>query len=548
VAPPSAILNQRKEEAYMRQIKQSRRWLIGLLLSLGCLATIKFVLPLAASRVVAADEQSDSPEIIGGQEAAANAWPWQVALVDAKEKNAYKGIFCGGSLINAEWVLSAGHCTFNANGSDLAPASVDIVVGRHKLSSNTGQRIHVTQIIRHPSYRLIGNLTPDYDVALFHLAKPVNQATIALVDPTGNRLDLPNSDAVVSGWGLTVAGGDRSKLSDVLRQVSLPLVSYPACTLSWGIFFGSLTPREVCAGYLEGGKNACNGDSGGPLMVFDSQRNQWMQIGVVSWGSGDCAQPKSYGVFARVSSLSSWISEQIPTLATITPTPTNTPTATPTPTQTPTPLPTPTGTLTPSVMYVPAVRYQKFEKPLSNGSFESGNTAWTSYSFGDYNLIFSQSDANLKVAPHSGTTLAWLGGSPGEISVLEQTITIPEDKPVLNFWYWGASAQARCGYDFGGVVVNNTIVDQFDLCTSTNSSSWQPRGVDLSAYAGKLVTLQLRGENITGQPSSLYLDDITFAASALVSADGATAATNQADIAAQKPGGNPERLEQHVSQ
>jgi hypothetical protein len=199
-------------------------------------------------------------------------------------------------------------------------------------------------------------------------------------------------------------------------------------------------------------------------------------------------------------------------------------------------------------MYVAAVRYQKFEKPLTNGGFESGTSAWTTHSFGDYDLIFSQNDANLKVTPHSGTTLAWVGGSIHEISVLEQTVTVPEDRPVLNFWYWSTSLQSTCGYDFGGVVVNDKVVEQFNLCTSTNSSSWQLRGVNLSAYAGKLVTLQLRAENLTGQPSSLYLDDITFAASTLATTDETRAATGQEIIAAQKPGGNPERLEQHISQ
>jgi secreted trypsin-like serine protease len=52
----------------------------------------------------------------------------------------------------------------------------------------------------------------------------------------------------------------------------------------------------ICAGYAQGGKDSCSGDSGGPLMVPDGQG--WMQAGIVSWGDG-CAEPNKYGVYTR---------------------------------------------------------------------------------------------------------------------------------------------------------------------------------------------------------------------------------------------------------
>uniref|UniRef100_A0A3P9HR66 Peptidase S1 domain-containing protein n=1 Tax=Oryzias latipes TaxID=8090 RepID=A0A3P9HR66_ORYLA len=57
--------------------------------------------------------------IVGGQAAAAGAWPWQVRLD-------INGALCGGSLINSQWILSAAHCSTNLP-STLQEVSVPIV-------------------------------------------------------------------------------------------------------------------------------------------------------------------------------------------------------------------------------------------------------------------------------------------------------------------------------------------------------------------------------------------------------------------------------------
>ena len=47
--------------------------------------------------------------IVGGEEAKAHSWPWQVAMVHEKTPGNWTQ-FCGGMLISESWIVTAGHC------------------------------------------------------------------------------------------------------------------------------------------------------------------------------------------------------------------------------------------------------------------------------------------------------------------------------------------------------------------------------------------------------------------------------------------------------
>lgn len=70
---------------------------------------------------------------------------------------------------------------------------------------------------------------------------------------------------------------------------------------------GRITERMICAGYEEGGKDARNRDSGGPLVAFADDGKPEL-IGVISFGI-DFAEQNYPGVYARVTSVRSWIKE-----------------------------------------------------------------------------------------------------------------------------------------------------------------------------------------------------------------------------------------------
>lgn len=61
----------------------------------------------------------------------------------------------------------------------------------------------------------------------------------------------------------------------------------------------------ICAGFEEGGKDSCYGDSGGPLLV-ENDGNPRL-VGLVLFGGYYCADPQYPGVYGRVSSVRDWI-------------------------------------------------------------------------------------------------------------------------------------------------------------------------------------------------------------------------------------------------
>lgn len=447
------------------------------------------------------------PAIVGGQEAAPSAWPWAAAIVVAATANAHNGEYCTGSLIQAQWVLTAAHCTFDRDGAPLTPDVFDVVLGRHQLSGFGGERIHVTQIIRHPQY---DPSALDWDVALFKLATPSSAPTITLIEP--NQLDAaaPDTLATVIGWGVTQADAEAG--SDVLRQVSLPLIAYRSCTYTYGIFDELITPRMLCAGFAQGDKSACFGDSGGPVMTLDTQRNRWLQVGVVSWGSNRCSGPNRYNVYARVSEFIPWIIQQIPAVAT--PTPTIVPTATPTLIST-APATDPTSTPVPSGLtaYLPLVARQetKIVRSLQNGNFEAGADGnWGEHSLQGTALIVDKSALNLP--KRSGRYVAQLGHVDSEVAVVEQTVTVLAGSTTLHYAYWIQSEEDQCGFDFGGLVVDDQVLDKLPLCKPNKSANWQQGTLNLVAYVGQTLNIQFRAETDASATSSFYIDDVNFAA------------------------------------
>uniref|UniRef100_A0A668UW27 Peptidase S1 domain-containing protein n=1 Tax=Oreochromis aureus TaxID=47969 RepID=A0A668UW27_OREAU len=230
--------------------------------------------------------------IVGGQVAPVGSWPWQVSL----QTSGFH--FCGGSLINSQWVLTAAHC-FQTTVNGLT-----VNLGRQSLEGSNPNAVSrtVTKIINHPNYNSVTN---NNDICLLQLSSPVNFTSyispVCLAASDSTFYSGVNS--WVTGWGTI---GISLPSPQNLMEVEVPVVGNRKCNCNYGV--GEITDNMICAGLSAGGKDSCQGDSGGPMV--SKQNGRWIQAGVVSFGNG-CARPNFPGVYARVSQYQTWINSQI---------------------------------------------------------------------------------------------------------------------------------------------------------------------------------------------------------------------------------------------
>lgn len=72
----------------------------------------------------------DPQHIVGGQQALPGDWPWQVGIA----RKGSNFVYCGGTLISDQWVVSAAHC-FRPSSN---PGAITARLGDHNKALNEG--------------------------------------------------------------------------------------------------------------------------------------------------------------------------------------------------------------------------------------------------------------------------------------------------------------------------------------------------------------------------------------------------------------------------
>ena len=266
--------------------------------------------------------ETDTEMIVGGQPAEDGKYPWQVRLYSSMDDQVG---FCGGSIIGDRWILTAGHCLLDTDA---------VIVGYGSNDRTKTTKIESEKVIVYPGY-LAGEKA---DLALVKLRMPIpNAAAIGYADAAQEQNLMPaGAKVTVTGWGaiwdfqafqnaVDVMAGRRTvserKLLDQeelqaprkLHEVDVDVIETGECKAvyeSLQVTAFSIGDTEICATGLQGGKDSCFGDSGGPLIVAADNDRGYVQVGIVSWGP-QCGNPLYPGVYTRVSSFSNWIKENV---------------------------------------------------------------------------------------------------------------------------------------------------------------------------------------------------------------------------------------------
>jgi trypsin len=281
-----------------------------------------FVFVEGGAAAPAADKPTYEPYIINGKFVPNGKYPFMSRLNiwfadGAKDdpNNRPDGFICGGTLIDADSVLTAAHCVT----ADTRLLKVKLKVGRTVLSSNQGQVRFVKpeSVFIHPKYKNPGGDRPaPYDAAVLELSGPVSGiAPIKLASSEQDNLERPGRHATVAGWGNTVPNAKPGEevFPKHMQEAQLPIVSDSRAeeVLKKQYF----PPLMIAAGGRQ--SITCQGDSGGPLFVQTSgdgdngddensrddnggSGSKYTQIGITSFGPIGCLAASRIAVYTEV--------------------------------------------------------------------------------------------------------------------------------------------------------------------------------------------------------------------------------------------------------
>ncbi|XP_019602161.2 coagulation factor X [Rhinolophus sinicus] len=237
-----------------------------------------------------AEDENSLIRIVGGRDCKEGECPWQALLINEENEG-----FCGGTILNEFYILTAAHCLHQSK-------RFKVRVGDRNTETEEGnEMVHeVEVIIKHNKFV---RETYDFDIAVLKLKTPIsfrmNVAPACLPEKDWAESTLmTQKSGIVSGFGRT---HEKGRTSTTLKMLEVPYVDRNTCKLSSRF---TITPNMFCAGYDSKPEDACQGDSGGPHVT--EFKNTYFVTGIVSWGEG-CAQKGKYGVYTKVTNFLKWI-------------------------------------------------------------------------------------------------------------------------------------------------------------------------------------------------------------------------------------------------
>ena len=272
----------------------------------------------AAKKPGTGADEGDFLQSAGGRPVPDRGAPWQAEIYGPfpverfkPESRAGKALwqlqhYCGGSLIEDDWVLTAAHCI----DQDMVNVGYRVRLGAEDISKDMGMTFKIDRIVRHANYDTERRLTPPNmyanDIALVHIVQDGKQRQR---DPSQVRkIPLDEGPPVAAGlevtgtgWGKTLPVEGNSP-NAVLLKVDLKVLGQEECANLPGYNATKIHSKVFCARNPQ--RSTCQGDSGGPIIFTNGVATL---VGIISWGKKRCSGNGQPGVYTRVSSYIDWI-------------------------------------------------------------------------------------------------------------------------------------------------------------------------------------------------------------------------------------------------
>ncbi|XP_020714977.1 uncharacterized protein LOC101463243 isoform X2 [Ceratitis capitata] len=248
------------------------------------------------------DEYAHPEErVVNGSVAKRGHHPWQ-ATIRTRGRGGISSHWCGAVLISSRHLLTAAHCL-----AGYPKGAYLVRMGDHY--ANIAESSEVDSFIEnwyvHEKFRDATHMNNDIAVVVLKTPVKFNDYIQPVCLPNKGAALAENRMCTISGWGSIKSGV--STPSNILRAAELPILSDEVCRQKH-VYGGSMTEGMFCAGYMDESVDACDGDSGGPLICHDDDGETL--YGIISWGQ-HCGYANKPGVYVRVEKYVDWILEKI---------------------------------------------------------------------------------------------------------------------------------------------------------------------------------------------------------------------------------------------
>ncbi|KAJ8724714.1 hypothetical protein PYW07_015672 [Mythimna separata] len=247
----------------------------------------------AAARI----RRQESMRIAGGLASYAGEHPFFAGLIVTLKTG--ETSVCGGALLSRYYVVTIGQCWYDGESEG---REIQVVLGTVTLFSG-GLRKYTSSVTLHPEYDPV---TLANDVAMVNVPYVYSSTyTITpIILPVGYFSSLEGYKAEIIGFGRTSPTGALDGSSS-LRDVFVKVISNAQCKA----IYGETVTQDIMCTSGDGGKGACGGDYGGPLILrrYSGADGQDMLVGLVSFTAAagcNAGYPTGY---TRITSYLSWI-------------------------------------------------------------------------------------------------------------------------------------------------------------------------------------------------------------------------------------------------